>query len=475
MPNFRAGIDDNCGDFSLIARLNAPFDDRATMIASLQAVAAVQAEKLDPKRTLGFRRGSDGERLPRTVVGDLKLSLVTAFGLRFFLGPLEARGQEEAVQNFPPGGVFKARIPSRFGISDRPTPLYLRTMAANGDRDCVSQRLTAQSPGAPPTDAQVTQTYQSWLSQGESDLILQVDARNQFAVIDLWDALRDRFVKPFGYQIVSLERGFTRGDGRAHIGFIDGVSNLQQLMTDNPEAYRRLIYLPTPAPAYPGYPVDLRADPNHPGGLTQNCDDMRFDGGTYMVYRKYALNLKLWFGDDFEVADFWGHSFKGDEARLHAIGRDRDSGLVIDRASRCPLHHEPDHTEINRGFNESHALKARGGRTAPFSGPFPPVPVGFGNVFDTQDIRIRRRSIPYGDLDPATGEIEWGLHFICYQNNIQQAGFEFINNIWLFNPDFRRSVDGLFNPAGSVATPLLGAYYFVPPPQHAYPGDCLFE
>jgi deferrochelatase/peroxidase EfeB len=78
-------------------------------------------------------------------------------------------------------------------------------------------------------------------------------------------------------------------------------------------------------------------------------------------------------------------------------------------------------------------------------------------------------------VNPQTGKVDYGLHFICFQNNIQQTGFEFINNIWLINPDFRRSTDGLMNPVGEIITPLEGAYYFVPPEQHSYPGDVFFE
>lgn len=460
MNNLRPGIDDNFGDDGLIVRLNVPFDERAQMIAVLQAVAAVQKDKLDAQRTLGTFYANDGSSRPRLVVGDLRLGLLVGFGLRFFLGPLAARAPEEPVPNFPPGGTFKARLATRFGITDRALPMYLRTMNAAGDADVAKQAGMALG---------------DWLAQGESDLIMQIDARNAFLVMDLWSALQQKVVQAFGLQILSIERGFTRGDGKAHIGFFDGTSNLQEMMHKDPVAYRTKIYLPTPAPAYPGFPVDLRADPRQPGGLLMARDDMRFDGGSYMVFRKYAFNLERWSADDFQVTDFYGRSYRGDEARLHAIGREPELGRVISRASRCPLQPEPDHTEINLGFNESHALKARGGTTAPFSGPFPPVPVNFGNAFNTQDIRLRRRSIPYGDLDPVTGGIEWGLLFIAFQNNIQQTGFEFINNIWLFNPDFRRSTDGLMNPAGQVVTPRYGAYYFVPPEQHSYPGDALFE
>ena len=80
-----------------------------------------------------------------------------------------------------------------------------------------------------------------------------------------------------------------------------------------------------------------------------------------------------------------------------------------------------------------------------------------------------------GRLDPKTGQVTYGLHFICFQNNIQKTGFEFINNIWLMNPLFRRSTDGLFNPKAGVITPVEGCYYFVPPESREYSGDVLFE
>jgi hypothetical protein len=72
------------------------------------------------------------------------------------------------------------------------------------------------------------------------------------------------------------------------------------------------------------------------------------------------------------VTDFYSRTFKGEDARQHAIGRDRATGQVISRASGKLLDKEPDSTEANLGYDESHVTKARGGITAPFMGPFPP-------------------------------------------------------------------------------------------------------
>ena len=462
--NSRPGIDDNPADFMYLVKLNAPFDDRAMMIGVLKGLQAVQDEKMDPARTFSSRRLADGATARRHVLADLHLNLLVAFGLRFFLGPLGSPGRqnEQGVPNFPPGGVFSPRVPTRFGMSDRVVPMYLRTMNASGDKGWITAALTARNGGTTPSAEDIDTAFTAWLAHGEADILLQIECENDFVAVDFFDAIRKRVIDPEGLQVVSVHRGTSRGDGKAHIGFFDGTSNLQQMMRNDPVNYRAHVYLPTPSSAYPGQPSEVRDDP-------------RYDGGTYLVYRKYLENLDKWFADDFQVTDFYGNIYKGDEARLHAIGRDPKSGKAISRMSNKQLNEEPDHTEINLSYNEAHALKARGGVTAPFMGPFPPVAVGHSNVFNTQDIRIRRRGIAFSEMNPQTGGVDYGLHFICFQNNIQQTGFEFINNIWLINPDFRRSTDGLMNPVGEIITPLEGSYWFVPPVQHNYPGDVFFQ
>jgi deferrochelatase/peroxidase EfeB len=347
-------------------------------------------------------------------------------------------------------------------MKDRYVPMYLRTMAAAGDEQWVEKLALQQSGAKKLTPAQSSAAMTQWLSEGESDLFLQFGCENLYLVIDFWDAVRRKVVEPNGLTVTDIQHAFSRGDGKAHIGFFDGTSNMNEMLVRDPEGYRSKVYLPVPGPAYPGQPSETRDDP-------------RYDGGTYLVYRKYQENLDKWFSDDFTVTDFYGKKFKGAEARLHAIGRDPNTGKAISRNSYKQLEDEPDHTEINLSYNEAHALKARGGATAPFMGPFPPVQVGHSNAFNTQSIRLRRRGLAYADIDPTTGRVNYGLHFICFQNNIQQTGFEFINNIWLMNPDFRRSTDGLMNPVGEIIQPIFGSYYFVPPEQHAFPGDVFFE
>ena len=471
MPNIRPGIDDDPADFMLLAKLNLPFDDRQRAIAVLQELQKVQVEKVDPARIFAMTRDPDLTPRPQLVVGDLRLNLLVGFGLPFFLGPLGSKGRqnEQPVANFPPGGAFVPRPATRFGMADRAVPLYLRTMAAAGDLDWVKSTLAPPAGGQAVADDVVQAAYTRWLAAGEADLLLQMECENLYLLIDLWDTIRRRVVDPNGLEIVGLQEGFSRGDAKTHIGFFDGTSNLQQKMRDDPLWYRSHIYLPTPGPAYPGHAIEAAGD------KLQVRDDPRYDGGTYLAYRKYGFNLDAWNADNFTINDAAGKAYHGETARRRAIGRDPESGKAISRFSHKTLEAEPDYTEINLTFDESHALKARGGSTVPFMGPFPPVKVGHSNAFNTQDIRIRRRGISYAELDSATGKVDYGLHFICFQNNIQQTGFEFINNVWLFNPDFRRSVDGLLNPVGRIVRPLEGAYFFVPPEQHSYPGDVFFE
>jgi Dyp-type peroxidase family len=452
--NLRAGIDTPEPDYALIAKLSLPFDDQEQAIAVLRAIEEVRREKMAPARTHAFVRDLDNNVVrPRTAVEDLGLNLLVAFGLTFFLGDIDSRPVAD-IPNFPPGGTFPPRLPTRFGIN-RHVPLYLRTMNADGDR----RWLAINQPELSETQQQTA--YLQWLREGESDLLLWLECDNQFLVVDFWDALRQRVVEPYSLKVATLEQGFNRQDGRDHTGWLDGISNMQDLMNNDPYYYRSKVYLPHPAPNYPGEP-------------TENRDDPIYDGGTYMVHRKYVEHLDRWRDKDLAYRDADGYEHTDTKAREEIIGRERHSGAIIARRTGKPLEREPDSTEVSLAPPESHILKARGGPLAPFIGPFPPLAVGSTNVFHTQDVRIRRRGINFCELDPRTGKVTYGLHFVCFQNNIQQTGFEFINNIWLINPLFRGRVDSLLDPERGFIEPIYGCYYFVPPEHREYPGEVFF-
>lgn len=448
--NLRPGIDTPPPKNFIIVKLNLPFDDREACIAVLTEIEHVRRAALDPERTHEGRR----------VVADDGLNLLVAFGLPFFRGPLAGRGAEEVVPNFPPGGVFTPREPTRFGIR-RNVPIYLRTMNAEGDRLFVGRRLQTRL-GRAPSEAEITDAYNQWLSDNESDLILWIEADNRELCVDLKDRLLNQVIGPRGLTLAQpIEESGGTGDGRDLIGWFDPISNMEDVIRSNPQYYRSKIYLPYPAPMYPGEP-------------TWNRDEPRYDGGTYMVHRKYSENLERWNSDEFSITDCYGRTYKGEEARNRAIGRDRVTGKVIAGSDGSLLDKEPDSTDANLGILDSHILQARGGYPAPFKGPFPPLKKGEVNVFHIQDQRIRRRGGNYRSVDSTTGKTISGLHFVCFQNNIQQNGFEFINNIWLLNPMFRLNTDFLLDPDKGIAEPVGGSYYFVPPPHRNYPGEVFF-
>ena len=449
--NLRRGIDTPPTSNFLIANVNLPFDDRSRCIEVLQAIERVRSVAMAPDR----------QHADRNVVDDWHLNLLVGFGLRFFMGPLDQRGEEEPVPNFPPGGVFQSRPPKRFGMNDRNVPLYLRTMNAEGDRLFVQRRLN-ESLGREASDEEVDQAYRQWLSDGEADVVLYIEANHRFLCVDFWQRLQREVIQPYGLELARpVDESYGSEDGRDLIGWHDPISNMDDLIESDPQYYRSKIYLPHPAPYYPGEPMS-------------NRDATHYDGGTYMVHRKYTENLDRWNGDDFEITDAYGRTHTGEEARRRAVGRDRMSGCVIAGDNGRLLCKEHDSTEANMAPLDSHILQVRGGNPAPFEGPFPPLKPGQKNLFHIQDVRIRRRGGNWRDTDAATGESTYGLHFICFQNNIQQTGFEFINNIWLLNPTFRLKNDHLLDPDHGIAKPVCGCYYFVPPQYAEYPGEVFF-
>ncbi len=450
--NLRPGIDTPPPKHFVLAKLNAPFDDRKRMIAALQAIEAVQRDAINEQRE------HEGQR----VVEGWALNVLVAFGLRFFRGPLEERGAEEPVPNFPPGGVFTTRYGTRFGLDKRQVPLYLRTMAAAADDVFVSRRL-AKELGREPSAEETSAAYRKWLAECESDLVLYIEGNHHYLVTDLWDRLLKEAVRPHGLELACpVDESYGSEDGRDLIGWFDPISNMDDLIQTDPAYYRSKIYLPHPAPGYPGE-------------AETNRDELRYNGGTYLVHRKYVEDLDKWRSDDFAITDNFGRTWHGEEARARGLGRDRKTGRVVCGSSGRLLEKEFDSAEAHLAPLDSHILQVRGGNPAPFKGPFPPLKPGETNVFHIQDVRIRRRGGNWRSVDPKTGEVTYGLHFFSFQNNIQQTGFEFIQNIWLLNPLFRLNHDHLLDPDKGIAEPVAGGYYFVPPEHRDYPGEVFFE
>ena len=101
----RPGIDTDQPDFMLYIKLNLPFNDRKRAMAVLKAIGDVDREKTNPERAHGLFYNPDGTLSgKKLVVKDHKLNLLVGFSLRFFMGPLEERPEDEVIPNFPPGG-----------------------------------------------------------------------------------------------------------------------------------------------------------------------------------------------------------------------------------------------------------------------------------------------------------------------------------------------------------------------------------
>jgi Dyp-type peroxidase family len=73
------------------------------------------------------------------------------------------------------------------------------------------------------------------------------------------------FLESIGFNDTSAEIGVRFDEGRGHGGFIDGVSNLQEL---TPEQFAACVFV--------------------------GAEDPHFTGGCYAVIRKYEENLELW-------------------------------------------------------------------------------------------------------------------------------------------------------------------------------------
>lgn len=448
MPtNLRPGIDTPPPSNFLIAKFNVPHDDGTKLRAALADFGVLLKEILDPDRK------HDG----RKVVGDWAHHVLVAFGLPFFLGRLESR-EDSAIPNFPPGGQFPRRPATRFGL-EVSTPLYLRTMNADGDLAWIKKN----NPNA--SEEESAALYRRWLSDAECDIMVYIESNLRFINLDTWDKIRKCLCDRHGFELndpVQLSTG--REDGRDLTGWHDPRSNLEDLMIDDPAEYRRNIYLPHPAPMYPGEAL-------------QNRDPLMYNGGTYLVHRNYRLDLDRWNSIDFEFeSTVQARTYRGEDARTYSIGRERSSGKVQCPFSGILLEHEKGAAEVGLALADSHIAMARGNSPAPFRGPFTPLeePEDI-SVFNIQDIRIRRRGGNWINADPVTGRLTQGLHFLCFQNNIQQTGFEFINNIWLLNPMFRMRIDPILDPDKGVAEPLQGAYFFVPPMHRDFPGEIFFR
>ena len=277
------------------------------------------------------------------------------------------------------------------------------------------------------------------IGKKESDLIVICEADEATTlkkIITLLQALEEQYK----LHCKTIHCGQHLNNGRDHLGFKDGISNLQDIRAYCPQTYLRHVYV-------------------HDG----EAGSLTYDGGTYLVFRKYIEHLETWSSQDFCYQDRNGCSYHGTTAREQVVGRSLDNDLVIDSQTGKDLTAEFDEAQGLHTFDEAHIRQAN---------PRGQGKTNFGAPVVVKDARILRRSFPFTDVSPEMDTITQGLLFLCFQSNIQQRGFEFIHNEWLMS-EFMGIRDKLLDPDSGIVEPIDGCYYFVPRVQ-MFPGDVFF-
>lgn len=310
---------------------------------------------------------------------------------------------------------------TRFGIT-RPVPSCLRQMRAREDyrfRELRSQKLVAGK---------------------ESDILIILESSERETAGPVLKKIREDELR--GKIILkAVYEGFLPQDGKNAFGIKEGISNMQDLRVSSPDEYKSHIFVKN--------------------GEAGNAD---YDGGSYIVFRKYVLNVNHWFGNELIAENNRGKICKGEEARDLVIGRSAKNGLVIDRRTNEFLRSEADEKQVSRTFDESHIKQAnpRGrGKT------------NFGENVSVNKFRILRRGFPFTEIDSTADKEIHGLLFLCFQSDIQKRGFEFIHNEWLMS-DFMGGKDRLLDPKTGLVEPVDGCYYFCPT-FLKFPGDVFFR
>lgn len=285
------------------------------------------------------------------------------------------------------------------------------------------------------------------------DLVLHIRADNIFAVEHVLRRIEHALAAGIttvwtlaGVQRFAPKNSELRDEGRALIGFHDGLSNLrpdnaddQTLIFVNPAAVSSYPPNPTPSPApgQPGYTGQPPAptDPLFPPDLRNPppAEPQWTLGGSYMFVRGSVLDMPSWDGQTLQ-------------AQEAAVGRFKSSGAFLDQED----------TSANKNNQPLFA-------TEPTSTVVPETAhVRRANPRQTSsDVqrRILRRGYPL--LQTGAGTIKRGLTFISFSRSLTTQ-IEFIMAAWLANPNFPHPGAGA-DPLLAFETDILaGGYYFVP-------------
>lgn len=199
------------------------------------------------------------------------------------------------------------------------------------------------------------------------------------------------------WEVIFEEEGVLNEDKRNHLGFIDGISNLNR--PEESQILKKRI-------------------------LTS-------EGGSMMVYRKIALDFERWEGFSIKEQERMIGLHKEDGAPIGDSATDMIPSFKYDQeGKRCP-------------FN-SHVRKS-----------YPRRDLDTKTLESDSKFRILRRGYNFSK--------DKGLHFICYQKNIDQ-GFEYIYRNWICDTDFPH---GGIGPDVLIENKIMrtvgGGYFYVPP------------
>lgn len=275
-------------------------------------------------------------------------------------------------------------------------------------------------------------------NQGQADICLQFTADNEAAVnraaIEVW-----KLVAEDGYplQAQATFSGFGRSDGRGWLEFHDGVSNL--------------------------------ASAQREAALTTAGEPAWMAGGTYMVFLRLAVDLRL-----------WRRLTRSQQELL--IGRDKLSGLPLSSTERdadgtikpIPVpapdqdssyveraaYHDPPQT-TDPILEVSHTHRANQNRASAAA------PGG---------LRIFRQGYDFLEQVAADGP-RLGLNFVSFQADL--ATLQHILHLpgWLGDVNFAGSTEPRPGEPEQVAllSLIAGGFYAVPPVAEPFPGATLFD
>jgi Dyp-type peroxidase family len=273
------------------------------------------------------------------------------------------------------------------------------------------------------------------LRNKESDIILLCEA-NVRSEIDGAVSRIEALSADGRLTLAAIHRGFKGSEERKLLGITDGISNMQDLADDSPEQFARFVVV-------------------HDGLAGSDS----YDGGTYLVFRKYRFDFQRWWSPAFSVTDRHCRYVSGEAAREMTIGRSATDDRVVENQTGAHLPAARDEAQAVWAPPESHIRQAN---------PRGEGETSFGTPVSVPSARIFRRGSVFGDvLGKPMNEV--GYQFVAFQADIRRRGFEFIHNEWLMS-EFFGCRDRLLDPDSGLVFPIAGCYYFVPP-WADYPGD----